>query len=100
MSLATRVVGRLHGDNTSEGTRVYLYLLLFHKRGATNFEDLVTVTKPYGSIKTFFEQNIGGGGVWRDTTKPDYRKQLKNLVLSPPAMRINFSCKKPLASIA
>ena len=79
MSVATRVIGRLHGANPSEGPRFYLYLLLLHKRGATNFEDLVTVTKPDGSRKTFFEQTMGDGGVLRDTTKPDYRKAAQEL---------------------
>ena len=56
MYVATRVIGRLHSANPSEEQQVYLYLLLLHRRGARSFEDLVTVTMPDGSSKTFFEQ--------------------------------------------
>ena len=72
MSVATRVIGRLHSANPSEGHRFYLYLLLIHRRGARSFEDLVTVTMPDGSTKTFLEQKMGGNGVL--SYEPDYRK--------------------------
>ena len=53
--VANRVIGRLHSANPSEGPRFYLYLLLPHKKGATSFEDLVTITKHNGDRQTFFE---------------------------------------------
>ena len=53
--------------------------MLLHKRGATSFEELVTVTKTDGSHNTFFEQTMGDGGVLRDTTQPDYRNAAQEL---------------------
>ena len=89
MSVATSVIGRRHSANPSEGHRFYLYLFLFHRRGACSFEHLVIVTMPGGSAKTFLEQQIGDNGVLK--YEPDYRKQLKNLALSLQTRSTNFS---------
>ena len=88
MSVATRAIGRLHSANPSEGQRFYLYLLLLHRRGARNFEDLVTVTMPDGSTKTFLEQQLVNG-VLKDV--PDYNKATQELGLSLQTMSTNFS---------
>ena len=79
MSVANRVIGRLHSANPSEGPRFYLYLLLLHKKGATSFEDLVTITKHNGDRQTFFEQTMDKNGILQDTTKPDYRRAAQEL---------------------
>ena len=91
MSVATRVIGRLHSANPSEGHRFYLYLLLLHRRGARSFEDLVTVTMPDGSSKTFFEQKMDNNVLRDDTENQITAEQLKNLVLSLQMMSTNFS---------
>ena len=79
MSVANRVIGRLHSANPSEGPRFYLYLLLLHKKGATSFEDLVTITKHNGDRQTFIEQLMDKNGILQDTTKPDYRRAAQEL---------------------
>ena len=78
---AEKVIGRMFTANPSEGPRFYLYLLLLHKKGATSFENLVTIEKADGTSQTFYEQKQDATGEWQNTDIPHYRLAAQELGL-------------------
>ena len=78
---ADKVIRRMFTANPSEGPRFYLYLLLLHRKGATSFEDLVTIQKEDGTSQTFFEQKQDDAGEWQNTENPHYRLAAQELGL-------------------